>query len=708
MRVCRAAVTILLLVHLAAAFAEEPNAAELARSVTITRDTWGVPHIHAPTDAGAAFGFLYCQAEDNFAQVEETTIAALGREAELRGEEALPRDLLVRALEIPRLSQEEYARLAPPVRAICDASAAALNFFLARQSRVQARLIERFEPWHLLARSRYAIYVLFVVGQSGLRREAHGLPAAEIKEGSNMWAVSPRKNTSGRALLFINPHQPFFGPGQFYEGHVKSDEGLNIAGASFFGSPAPSIGHTEHVAWSHTVNAPDIADMWAESFDKPDDPLAYRYGDGYRSATARNETVRVKTSAGLVSKSFRFLRTHHGPIVGEYEGVGEHEGKKLALRMARFEEGGFLEQWAAMSRSRSVADLKTALARRSVPMFNTLCADRDGNIFYVYSGAVPRRAVGFDWTKPVDGSSPETEWRGYHDFSELPQIENPSCGYLQNCNQTPFATTEGENPDPSKFPEYMVRERDNGRARISRRILSRTEPFSFESWARAAWDTTVIEAEERIPKLALAHDAVRAKEPERAAKLEPAVALLKHWDSVSSIESTAMTLFATWFDRVSKLSKVESPERELRALEEAMAGLTDDFGSWAVPWGEVNRLQRVGEVQRDGKGPFRDDQPSLPVAGASGELGIVFNFYTRPQRGQRRTYGLAGHSFVSAVELSAPPVARSILVFGQSADPSSPHYFDQALLYSRRQFKPAWFEPAEVKANAERTYHPGE
>jgi acyl-homoserine lactone acylase PvdQ len=257
----------------------------------------------------------------------------------------------------------------------------------------------------------------------------------------------------------------------------------------------------------------------------------------------------------------------------------------------------------------------------------------------------------------------------------------------------------------------MVSESDNARARISRRLLSRPGKVSFEAWASAAWDTTVLAAEEDVPRLVTAVEQLREREPERARALEPVVALLAAWDQVSTLDSTAMTLFALWHESLKPGAAPAGQTpllEEVAALEAVVQRLTATHGTWQVPWGEINRLQRVTGVVPPGVGPFSDELPSLPVAGAPGPLGVVFNFYARPQPGQKRRYGLGGHSFVSVVDLGAAVEARSVLVFGQSAEPRSPHHFDQAPLYARRQFKPAWFALEEVKASAERVYHPGE
>jgi acyl-homoserine-lactone acylase len=735
-----AVLVALMLIAMVAAFprpgyaARKPSSADaraekIAHSVTIYRDTYGVPHVYGPTDASCVFGYIYAQAEDNFWQIEDSYIRALGRASEVYGDRTLADDMLNRALEIPRLGKAEYDRTTGRSRELADAFADGINYFLAHNPQVKPRLLTHFEPWYTYAFSRFSLYQLFIFGKSGVKVDEiktavqaldssgsagsgtvslniplNGLeePESEPIVGSNMWTVTPSRSASNHALLFINPHQPFFGPGQWYEGHVHSDEGWDMSGASFFGSPSPTIGHNEYLGWSHTVNDPDVVDLFIEKFDDAKNPLAYRYGDAYRTATEWTDTIGVKGAKGVEPKNFKFRKTHHGPI------VTVREGKPLAIKLARLEEGGWVDEWYQMSKAKSMAEFKTAMAKCAIPMFNAMYADRDGNIFYIYNGAVPKRSTSFDWSKPVDGSNPAAEWQGYHSFDELPQLTNPKTGFMQNCNQTPFTTTAEGNPVKESFPVYMTHESDNARARISRRILSTNQKFTFDDWARAGFDTTVLESETLIPQLAGEWEKLKSTDAARAAKLDEAIAELKAWDHVSTIDSKAMTLFALWFERGSRLlaQKAKGDWLRIRALEDVIADLNRDFGTWRVAWGEVNRLQRIqsgGELET-----FSDSRISLPIAGAPGPVGIVNNFYTRPVAGQKRRYGVAGTSFVSVVEFGAKVQARSLLVFGESADTKSPNNFDQAQLYSKKEFKPAWFTLPEIKANSKRVYHPGE
>ena len=691
----RTASSIALLLALSARAQAAPETAQIAHSVTIYRDNYGVPHVYGPTDASCVFGYGYAQAEDNFWQIEDSYLRAIGRASEVYGEKTLNDDLLVRVLEIPRLSQLEYQHATPRLKELVEALAGGINYYLDRHPQVKPRVITHFEPWHTFAFGRYALYYLFLFGRTGIENKE--IRDAAREQGSNMWAIAPSKSATGHAMLFINPHQPFFGPGQWYEGHVHSDEGWDMSGASFFGSAFPTIGHNETLGWSHTVNEPDVVDVYEETFDKAQEPLAYRYGDGYRKAVEWAESIRVKTDNGLRARQFTIRKTHHGPI------VAWRNGKALTVKFARLEEGGQIDEWYEMSRARNLDEFRKAMSRLAVPLFNTVYADRDGNIFYLYNGAVPRRATKYDWSKPVNGAELETEWHGYHSMDELPQVLNPKSGWVQNCNSTPFTTTVFDNPDESKFPHYMVGEGDTARARISRRILFNHEKFSFEEWARAAFDTYVIEAETEIPKLWDRYQALAKSDPPRAAKLTRAITELREWDHVGTVRSVPMTLFTLWYWKQAREAKAK--EDPVGSLEDVLKDLQEKFGTWEVAWGEVNRIERT---QSGGEEAFSDTKPSLPVAGGPGPEGIVFNFYARPEKGEKRRYGVAGHSFVSVVEFGPEVQARSVLVFGENSDPASPHYLDQTRLYANQEFKPAWFSRADIEAHAERTYHPGE
>ena len=665
---------------------------DLADRVTIYRDKYGIPHVFGETDVSTMFGFAYAQAEDNFWRLEENYIRSLGRRAEVEGEDGLVNDRRNRTLEIPRLARNEYARMSPQMRALLDGFAAGLNAYLADHPEVRPRLLTRFEPWYPLAFIRYNYYQNGFFWAAGLRPSELEVAVDDVTLGSkdlgsNGWVIGPGKSATGHAMLFINPHLPFFGSGQVYEGHIRSDEGWNFTGYTRLGFPFPYVGHNESLGWVSTDNAADQTDLYLETFDDPARPLAYRYGTGYREATAWVDTIVVRTAAGLEPRAFTFRKTHHGPI------LGMRDGKALALRMAKLESDGWLGEWYAMTRARRVAELEEAMRPLDMLFGNVMAADTEGNTFYLYNAAVPVRDPRFDWSTAVNGSDPATEWRGYHAMEDLPRLSNPSTGWMQNCNTTPFLLTSTGNPDSSKFPRYMVQEGDNWRGLVSRRILASTPRFTWDEWVRAAFDNYVIAADSLLPGLVREFTSDSA----RYTRLAPVIETLVRWNRRSDTTSVAMTLFDRW-------QEAHRPGMtRLAALDSAVARVERDWGTWRVRWGEVNRLQRIDERARE---RFSDERPSIPVIGVGGQHGAVFTYVAQPMPGQKRRYGVAGGSYVSVVEFG-PTVRRlAVHTMGASGDPQSPHYFDQAPLYARGEFRPAWFTLEEIKANLEREYKP--
>ncbi|HXG85566.1 MAG TPA: penicillin acylase family protein [Pyrinomonadaceae bacterium] len=708
------------------------SAKNLAASVTIYRDAYGVPHIYGRTDASTVFGLMYAQAEDNFWQLEEDHINKLGRAAEIYGESRLAGDLMMRLFETSRRARDDYKNLSPQMRKLCDAYAAGINYYLERHAEVRPKLINRFEPWFALVTGAPAptsngitmqeVRALFKELPAPTTTNAAAPPSGSAEgeeEGSNMWAVSPKKSRSGNALLFINPHVGFFGGGQRYEAHLHSNQGLNISGFTMLGSPYIWTGHNEVLGWSHTNSGADSTDVYVETFDNQQNQLAYRYGGSYRNAIEWTDEVRIDNQGKMETKRFTLRKTHRGPV------VGLRAGKSLVIRAASVEISGRLfEQKWAMARSRSLADFKSAMAQRRLTGSNTMYADRRGNIFYLHGNATPRRSTRFDWSKPVDGTDAETDWQGFHELSELPQVLNPDSGWIQNCNSTPFLTSDTDNPDRSKYPVYMAPDPDSPRAQRSRHILSSKDKFSIKDWERASLDTHVYLAETMAPELVSIWEKLGQADAARANKLAEPVAALKSWDYESRIDSVPTTLFMLYFEQLQRINRERTVNNQnaapitlgeqlqnieaaakITAFERVLNDLQTDFGKWQIQWGEINRLQRIhtsGTLEK-----FDDTKPSIPVPGASGLAGTLFTFNTRRDAGQKKRYGTGGNSYLAVVEFAPRVRARSLLVFGQSADPKSPHFFDQAELYSTKQYKPAWFDLKEIKRHLERRYHPG-
>jgi penicillin amidase len=705
-------------VSAAIALAIEPQ--QLAAAVVIYRDRYGVPHIDGQTDAAAIFGFAYAQAEDYFWQVEDTYIMALGRYSEVHGPKGLNSDKLNHAFEIVRKSQEDFAKLGPAEQQLCAAFVAGLNYYLEKNPQVKPRLIAHFEPWHVIAFARHiALELCFRYTRLHHNYMPRGNEHIWAATGSNAWAIGPSRTRSGNAMLFVNPHQPWFGFGQMYEAHLRSKEGLNFTGATFFGNLLPTLGHNEHLGWAMTTNEPDIADVWRETFDDAQHPLRYRYGEGYKTAIEWDDTIRVKTAGGIEDRKFTFRKTHHGPIVGK-----ESEQHYLSARVAGLDRLELVRQAVAMVKAANFDEFRGAMAMNQFPFMNFIYADREKNIYFLYNGVIAKRDPQFDWSKPVDGADPRTEWRGFHAIDDLPQVFNPQSAFVQNCNSSPFTTTDAGNPDRAQFPRYMAEDADDDkrRAKMSRQLLREMNGVTLDDVKLAAYDTTLYWPQHELPRYASEFAKLKRNDPQAAELVKPYLDHLLDWDCRITADSTQATLCTAWYEMMygsGYPGEVMLPEyagdsrAQFQALMQAAASLRRQHGDWRVPWGTIHRAQRSENVADLLELPFDDRRPSLPSLGGHGPMGIVLTQYYSPPlyipfiKDLKKKYGLIGATYMAVYEFGERVEGSTVLHFGQSGDAKSPHYFDQAELLATGQFKRELFYWNDVLEGAEAAYHPG-
>ncbi len=723
-----AALGYLAAVCCAASYADEYGPAidheTLAKQVTIHRDAYGVPHILGRTDESTLFGFGYAQAEDFFWQVEDVYILALGRYAEVHGPRGLNSDLLNRAFEIVPRSRRDFAALDITSQRLYAAFVAGINHFLQTHPEVRPRLIRHFEPWHVMAYYRQmALELTFrFTGLSNdylPRRNPTIWPAT----GSNGWVIDGKRTASGAPMLLSNPHMPLYGFAQLMEAHLQSDgdgEPWNFIGAGFYGCPVLAMGHNRRLGWTLVTNEPDIADTWRVRFTDPQNKLAYQYNNGWRTADAWQETIRVRKTRQMETRSYTFRKTHHGPIV-----ANEKDGAMLAAQIAGIFETIPLRQSLKMMKANNLEEFRQALALMQTLYMNVLYGDCDGNILYVYAGRVPRRNPQFDWSKPVDGSDPATEWLGFHTLDELPQVLNPPAGFVQNCNSTPLLTTDGQNPRLEDFPSYMIGDahRRSRRALRSLEILRGMNNVTWQDWQAAPFDSEVYWARHQLPKYAEHFETLLQENPTLAKRVQPYWEHLLAWDARITADSTAATLCQAWYEQLygpgypgEQMRKryLDKPEKQFEALARAAQRLESLHGNWKIAYGQLFRSQRQHRVADLVAARFDDSAPSLPSLGGHGPMGTIFTQYYTPSLeipwviSQRRRYGLVGTSYLATYEFTPTGVRGASLVpFGTSGNPSSPHYFDQAQLLTEQRLKPELFTKSQVLQGAVKSYHPG-
>ncbi|MDQ1922402.1 acylase [Massilia pseudoviolaceinigra] len=694
---------------------------KIARRVTIMRDKWGIPHVFGKTDADAVFGLLYAQAEDDFSRVELNYINALGRLAEVEGEAEIWRDLRMKMYITPQDMKAKYAASPAWLKKLMVAFADGLNFYLHTHPAVKPRLITHFEPWMALAFSEGSIggdiesINLKDLEQFYGKKSALALadaPNALDKEprGSNGFAIAPKLSASGRALLLINPHTSFyFRP----EVHVVSDEGLNAYGAVTWGQFFVYQGFNDKAGWMHTSGGGDVIDEYLETVTEKDGKYVYKYGSGERALREVKVTLPYKTDSGMASKTVTAYFSHHGPVVRE-EG-----GKWVSVKLME-EPLKALMQSYTRTKARNYKQFRKSMELRTNSSNNTVYADGDGNIAYFHGNFLPRRDTAFDWKKPVDGSNPATEWRGLHAIDETITLFNPASGWIQNTNNWPFAASGTSSPRQQDYPLYMWSLPENARGLHAVAVLEKRKDFTLDSLIAAAYDSHLTAFDPLIASLSAAYDELPAGDALKT-QLAPQMAALRAWDRRYSVSSVAASLAIYWgqdmVEKASGAAKLKgvptvdyirdslTPAERLQALVRATAKLEADFGTWQTPWGDINRFQRIsGDVRQQ----YDDAKPSYPVAFASASWGSLAAFgMVAPQR-TKRIYGDRGNSFVAAVEFGPRVRAKSILAGGNSSNPASPHFSDQAEMYSKGQFKDVLFYKADIEKQLERKYHPGQ
>jgi acyl-homoserine lactone acylase PvdQ len=710
----------------ASAQSPTPSRTDLARwsreaaSVTITRDDWGIPHISGKTDADAVFGLLYAQAEDDFNRVETNYFNALGRAAEREGEGAIYRDLRMRLINNPDSLKALYSRSPRWLQSVMNAWADGLNYYLYKHPEVKPKVIARFEPWMPLAFSDGSIgpdiesvnltqLAAFYGGRSQNVNSANAIES-NTDRGSNGAAIAPSNTLAHHALLLINPHTSFFFRAEV---QVTSQEGLNAYGAVTWGQFFVYQGFNDRAGWMHSSTGADNIDEYLETVTKRGDHFVYRYGADERPVGEEKAVVRYRTPQGMSQKEFTILRTHHGPIVREMN------GKWVSVRLMQRPVDALIQSFTRM-KARNLESFRQTMELHTNSSNNTTFANADGDIAYFHSNFIPRRDTSFDWTRPVDGSDPRTEWHGVLSVDESPNAINPPNGWVFNSNNWPWSAAGPFSPKRSDFPVYVeLSKEESPRGRHALKVLPDKKDFTIASLISAAYDSWLPSFARMIPGLLKSYDNLPTSDPMKASLAAP-IAALRGWDYRWGTNSIPTSLAVFWgedlFNRVGAEARAAAMSTETYAIDRATDGerlqslsaaktkLESDFGTWQTPWGEINRFQRITD---DIAPKFDDSGPSIPVPFTSSRWGSLASFAARAYPGTKKWYGTSGNSFVAVVEFGDSVRARAITAGGESGNPSSPHFNDEAQRYSTGNLRDVYFYPSQLKGHIERVSHPG-
>ena len=697
----------------------------LAQQVSITRDNWGIAHVYGTTDADAVFGMLYAQCEDDFKRVELNYIEKLGRLSEIKGQSVLYNDLEIKLLIDTEDAKADYKKAAPWLKKLLNSYADGINFYLYKHPEIKPALLTHFEPWFPLLWTDGSIGAISTAGLStgelktfysgNSDKVAYIEREKDVQTGSNGFAIAPSKTASGNAILYINPHTTFyFRP----EIQISSTEGLNAYGAVTWGQFFIYQGFNENCGWMHTSSNVDVADIYAEKIITKNNKLFYEYEKKLLPVIEKKITIKYLANGKLIPKIFTTYFTNHGPI------MAKRDGKWISLKSYNRAMKSLEQSWIR-TKSKSFDDYKKAMDIKANTSNNTVYADKEGNIAYWHGNFIPKRDKSLNWSKVMDGTTAATQWKGLHDVAETVHSYNPTNGWLQNCNSTPYTVAGANSPKEEDYPPYMAPDGESFRGLNAVRLLSKGNSYTLDKVIADGYDTKLTAFEYLIPALISNFEKnIKTDDPLYTELIAP-ITILKNWDYYAKENSVATTLAIEWayqldpiiqkvYTDQGELDQVENTIQFLKAageaqlipqLQQVIAELKLKFGTWEVEWGTINRFQRInGDINLQ----YNDAAESLPIGFGPALWGSLPAYKSNYQNGSKKRYGNNGNSFVCAVEFGPKVKAKSLLAGGNSGNPKSKHFYDQAEMYQNGQFKDVLFYKEDVLKHAEKTYHPGE
>lgn len=682
--------------------ANDLSAAAESYDVEIIRDHWGTPHIYGRSHADTAFGVAYAHAEDDYETIQDVVAATRGVLARYKGASAAPTDYVVALLDVWDTIEARYDSDIPAdVKAIAEAYADGLNLYAAEHPDDTWAGLAPFTGKDVIA--GFILKTPFFYGfdetLQALFAETRDAPLArdpsqsgwlfhpslKTERGSNAFAVAPDRSGDATTRLLINSHQPMTGPVAWWEAHIVSDEGLDITGGLFPGTPVILHGFNRHLGWANTVSKPDLTDVYRLTVN-PDNAAQYLLDGAWQDFEEDTALLRVKLFGPFALKVRRPVRrTAHGPVIEAPHGT-------YAVRYAGMGEIRQLEQYVRLNQAEDWSAFSAAMNLNALPSINYVYADKTGTIAFIHNGQYPNRLPGWDWQADLPGDRSDLIWQDYIPYDDGPKLVNPVSGLVYNANNAPYSATDGpDNLTPDDFPDWLgLQTNHTNRSLRIEALTDGTRPIDREALLAIKFDTAYAQGSEAdaFIKRVLAHD--WSSDPD----LADALAHLEAWDLRLDLDNRHAALGALTVMRhvTGPLTGEYGPPPDV-AFREAVALLNANYGRIDPSWGEVNRLVR-GDVD-------------LGVSGGPDTLRAI---YPAEIRDDGKLFANAGDTWIALVEWDADgrQSADVIHQFGAATlDASSPHYADQAPLFVAQEWRPALLTREAVEANAARTYRPG-
>ena len=659
--------------------------------IEIIRDNYGVPHIYAPTDAEVAYGFACAQAEDHFKLIQEAYLAGNGLLGKRIGLKAAGADFLTQLIQSEEIVNELYGTLDKKFITLTEAFAAGLNAYAKKHPK--EILEKKLFPLTVKKLLRYTQLQLFISNGadklvSGIINNSLSWPykIEEDSKGSNLIAISRNRTGSDETFLAINTHQPLEGPTSWYEAHLVSEEGTNIIGAAFPGTPCILTGANEYLGWTHTVNYPDKADVYALEMH-PKKKNVYMV-DGKPFTLEKYKAKLTLKFLGInIAIKKKFYKSIFGPTLKNKTGF-------YSVRTPSTTNITAIEQWWKMNKATNFSEFYEALEMKALPGYNIGYADRNDTIFYISNGKIPIRAKGYDWTDVVPGNTSETLWNTYYDIKDLPQVVKPKSGFVYNANHSPFkSSSAADNPNPDDYAKEMNFETyDNNRSTRLLHLLEEEERIDYKRFKRIKYDHQLpTPLQYNYMDLNPLFDMKPSDYPEVSTLLSD----IQNWDRITNPSSYGAGAYASLYYQLTPFyyqlgkDRVFTKEALYEALKITKAHLKTYFNAERIQLGEFQHLVRGNK--------------ELPIFGLPD---VVTAMKGVPYKDGKIKI-THGESYIGLVRFTpAKTYYESVISFGNSRRPESPHYTDQMELYSNFETKTMSFDRAEVMKTAKKVYAP--
>ena len=662
---------------------------EYSYDVTIHRDSWGVPHIYGQSDKDAAFGLAYAHCEDDYKTIEEVVLALRGEFASVKGYKYAPIDYLVGLLKIWETVNEKYDNeISDELKIVCNAYADGVNRYIEKNN-IKSHIYPAkgkdiiagfFFRTPLMFEFDWFLRELMKEEKPTFDKYASRTSTFSMY-GSNTIAVAPSRSEDNYTRITTNSHQPWEGPVTWYEAHINSNEGWNMSGGLFPGSPLIFKGYNDSLAWSHTVNNPDLVDIYELTIN-PNNENQYMLDNEWVDFDTKKLPIKVKL-LGPIKWTFKrdLYWSKHGPVIKTDHGV-------YALRYSAFDRIGQVEQWFRMNKASNIHEFKKAMKMMEIPMFNTLYADYSGNIYYIYNALIPKREKGYDWSKIVPGDNSALIWDSYYSFNELPQSLNPESGYLQNCNSTPYEATTGKGNPLNSLPEEAgIETFQTNRAFRANELYGQDLSISRQEFEDYKYDTFY--SKKSVMKYAL--DQFLSDIDRTDEQYLDAIKVLENWDLSNDMDSKGAALALLTFELTYDISDFKYDyDKIFESFTKSIEFLNSNYGTIDIKLGELQILKR-GDKE-------------LPLSGAPDVLRAI---YTKSV--DDKEIAIAGDCFFQIIEWDEDGLvnAKSIHQYGSSTnEQASPHFSDQSVLFSKHQMKDSYIRFEDLKDNIKKTYQP--